>query len=131
MIPRSQRGLYSFDEEDNTGTKANKSHAGGALTYERLGFPVKYLPFPVASWAISVRVGQCPPQPPPWWPVAEPPLGMGGSVTTSKSRPKDTRARLAAWGLGCIWRGRPPQFSQCQCSISEIVSFASWDPAEK
>ena len=35
MIPRSQRGLYSFDEEDNTGTKANKSHAGGALNAKK------------------------------------------------------------------------------------------------
>ena len=31
MISRSRRNLCSFDEEDNTSTKANRSHAGGVL----------------------------------------------------------------------------------------------------
>ena len=31
MIPRSRRNLFSFGENDNAGTKAGKSHAGGAL----------------------------------------------------------------------------------------------------
>ena len=89
------------------------------------------LPFPVASCGISVRVGQCPPQPPLWWPVAEPLWVIGVSVITDKSGSKETRARFVAGGRGCMWRGRPPQFSQCQCSISVIASFASRDPAVK
>jgi len=31
VIPRSRRNLFSFGENDNAGTKAGKSHAGGAL----------------------------------------------------------------------------------------------------
>ena len=31
MIPRSRRNLFSFGGSDNAGTKAGKSHAGGAL----------------------------------------------------------------------------------------------------
>ena len=31
MIPRSRRNLFSFGEDDHAGTKAGKSHAGGAL----------------------------------------------------------------------------------------------------
>ena len=31
MIPRSQRNLFSFGENDKAGTKAGKLHAGGAL----------------------------------------------------------------------------------------------------
>ena len=35
----SQRGLFSFGEGDNADTKANKSHAGGALhAKEELGW---------------------------------------------------------------------------------------------
>ena len=105
--------------------------ASGVLLHFFIGGSIVSLPFPVIGCGVSTRVGQCPPQPPPWWPVPKPPLVFSVSVTTAKSGPKDTRARLVALGLGCIWRGRPPQFSQCQCSISEIVSFASWDPAEK
>jgi len=39
VIPRSQRNLFSFGEGDNADTKANKSHAGGALhAKEELGW---------------------------------------------------------------------------------------------
>jgi len=31
VIPRSQRNLFSFGENDKAGTKAGKLHAGGAL----------------------------------------------------------------------------------------------------
>ena len=31
VIPRSRRNLFSFMEGDNTGTKADRLHAGGAL----------------------------------------------------------------------------------------------------
>ena len=31
MIPRSRKNLLSFRGDDNAGTKAGKSHAGGAL----------------------------------------------------------------------------------------------------
>ena len=38
MIPRSRRNLFSFGENDNAGTKAGKSHVGGALhAKEELG----------------------------------------------------------------------------------------------
>ena len=39
MIPRSRRNLFSFGEYNNAGTKAFKSHAGGALhAKEELGW---------------------------------------------------------------------------------------------
>jgi len=31
VIPRSRRNLFNFRDQDNAGTKAGKSHAGGAL----------------------------------------------------------------------------------------------------
>ena len=36
MIPRSRRNLFSFGENDNAGTKAGKSHAGGAFSFPSL-----------------------------------------------------------------------------------------------
>jgi len=35
-IPRSRRNLFSFGENDNAGTKAGKSHAGGAFSFPSL-----------------------------------------------------------------------------------------------
>jgi hypothetical protein len=53
-------------------------------------------------WLLSVRIGQCPPQPPLGCSVAGSPLVISVSVATAKSGSKDTRACLAAGGLGCI-----------------------------
>ena len=57
------------------------------------------LPFPAVCCGISVRIGQCPPQPPLGCSVAGSPLVISVSVATAKSGSKDTRARLAAGGL--------------------------------
>ena len=94
------------------------------------GSSIASFPFPCADVGIAVRIGQCPPQPPLGWVVGTA-WALVVAMGVGKTGSKDTRVRLAARGLGCIWRGRPPQFSQCQWSISEIVSSASWDSAEK
>jgi len=99
--------------------------AGACTSLRRVS--IDSLSFPIASCGISVRVGQCPTQTPLWCPVPEPLWVIGVSVATAKSGSKNTRARLAAGGLGCIWWGRPPQFSesQWQCSISTSSSLYS------
>jgi len=55
---------YVVVQHDGGCTRRGTSHREGVF----IGGSIASLPFPVASCGISVRVGQCPPQPPLWRP---------------------------------------------------------------